>query len=227
MEQQIERQPANIIWVSSINNGVYVKQEGEFAPNYVDINGKKVSRINLIATVIQKTETEENRFSSITLDDGSAQIRAKVWGEDTRIMKEINVSDIVLVIGKLREYQQEMYIVPEVVKKISPKWLVLRNLELVKEYGKPEKMVIKMMPEKTANDEQKIEVHEEKMTGSNEQTRQKIINKIEELDKGDGAEISEVLSKSGMREEDAEKILQSLVLEGEVFNISPTKIKLT
>src|SRR3989338_6698807 len=189
MEQQIERQPANIIWVSSINNGIYVKQEGEFAPNYVDINGKKVSRINLIATVIQKTETEENRFSSITLDDGSAQIRAKVWGEDTRIMKEINVSDLVLVIGKLREYQQEMYIVPEVLKKIS--------------------------------------VQEEKMTGSNEQTRQKIINKIEELDKGDGAEISEVLSKSGMREEDAEKILQSLVLEGEVFNISPTKIKLT
>ncbi len=229
MEQQIERQTANRIWISSINNGKYVKQEQEFAPNYVEINGKKISRINLIATVVQKTETDEAKFSSITLDDGSAQIRAKVWGEDTRIMKEINVSDLVLVIGKLREYQQEMYIVPEIVKKVSSKWLILRNLELYKEYGKPEKLSIKMMSQSVSErkEENKLEVQEEKITRNQEQTRQKLISKIEELDKGEGAEVSEVLSKSGLNEESAEKILQSLILEGEVFNISSTKIKLT
>ena len=227
--EQIDRQSAFKIWISSINNGDYVKQEGEFAPNYINIKGKKVSRINIIATVVQKTQTEEGNFSSISVDDNSAQIRAKTWGEDTKILNGINVSDLVLLIGKLKEYQQEMYIVPEIVKKVSPKMLVLRNLELYKEFGKPEKILTSLKQEgvKKSSKEQELDVQEEKVGSNPEQSRQKIISKIEELDDGGGAEIAKVLSNSGLKEEKAEKILQSLLLEGEVFNISSTKIKLT
>lgn len=223
--EQIERLPACRVWLSSINNGSYVKPTGEFTPHYVDVEGKKISRINLIATVAQKTETEDKSYASLTVDDSSAQIRIKTWREDTRLIEPISVSDIILVIGKIREYQDELYIAPEIVKKVKTKWQILRNLELYKEYGKPKPLSIVIR--KQAPEEKNLNIEEEKITENQEQKRQKLLNKIEELDDGTGAEISAILSSSELKESEAEKILQSLLLEGEVFNISSSKVKLT
>ncbi|MBI4159226.1 hypothetical protein HY500_03130 [Candidatus Woesearchaeota archaeon] len=223
--EQIERLPAYRIWLSSINNGSYVKQTGEFKPHYIDVEGKKVSRINLIATVVQKTETEDKNYASLTIDDGSAQIRVKTWREDIKLLGSINVSDIVLIIGKIREYQDEIYVTPEIVKRVQPKWQILRSLELYNEYGKPKPLSITLRKQDPISEEKNFNVEEEKISDNQEQKRQNILSKIEELDDGSGAEISAVISNSGLKE--AEKILQSLLLEGEVFNISSSKVKLT
>ncbi len=225
--EQIERLPACRVWLSSINNGSYVKPTGEFTPHYIDVEGKKISRINLIATVVQKTETEDKNYASLTIDDSSAQIRIKAWREDTKLLEPISVSDIILIIGKIREYQDELYIMPEIVKKVKSKWQVLRSLELYKEYGKPKPLSIVIRKKNTAAEEKNLNVEEEKITENQEQKRQKLLNKIEQLDDGAGAEISTILSSSGLKESEAEKILQSLLLEGEVFNISSSKVKLT
>jgi len=220
--EQIERQVAYKIWLSNLNNGEYTKQEGEFAPNYINVDGKKISRINTVATVIQKTTSDDETYSSLTIDDGSAQIRVKAWKEDVKIFSEVDVSDLILLIGKLREYQDELYITPEVVKKVSPKFQILRNLELNKEYGKPKPLSMELNTK-----EETIEVKEEKIGNSPEQNRQVLLDKIQEFDQGEGAEISKVLTNSGIEEKEAEKMLQSLLLEGEVFNISSDKVKLT
>ena len=221
--EQIERLPAYKVWLSSINNGSYVKPTEEFTPPHIDVEGKKISRINLVATVVQKTETEDKSYSSLTVDDGSAQIRIKTWREDTKLLNQINVSDVLIIIGKVREYQDELYIIPEIVKKIQSKLQMLRNLELYKEYGKPKPLSIVLR--KQAPEEKSFNVEEERISDNQEQKRQKLLNRIEELDDGSGAEISKVISDSGLS--DAEKILQSLLLEGEVFNISSSKVKLT
>lgn len=221
--EQIERLPACKVWLSSINNGSYVKPTGEFTPPHLDVDGKKVSRINLIATAVQKTETEDKSYSSLTVDDGSAQIRIKTWRDDTKLLSQVNVSDVLIIIGKIREYQDEIYITPEIVKKVSSKLQILRNLELYKEYGKPKPLSIILR--KQALEEKSFNVEEERIGDNQEQKRQKLLNRIEELDDGGGAEISKLISDSGLP--DAEKILQSLLLEGEVFNISSSKVKLT
>ncbi|MBI2107414.1 hypothetical protein HYT57_05510 [Candidatus Woesearchaeota archaeon] len=223
--EQIERLPAYKVWLSSINNGSYVKQTGEFTPHYIDVEGKKISRINIIATVVQKTEIEDKSYSSLTVDDGSAQIRIKTWRDDTKLLNQVNVSDILIVIGKVREYQDEIYVTPEIVKKVSSKLQILRSLELYKEYGKPKPLSIVLR--KQISEEKSFNVEEEKIGDNQEQKRQRLLNKIEEMDDGSGAEISKVISSSGLLESDAEKILQSMLLEGEVFNISSSKIKLT
>lgn len=223
--EQIERLPAYKVWLSSINNGSYVKPTAEFTPHYIDIGGKKISRINLIATVVQKTETEDKSYSSLTMDDGSAQVRVKAWREDAKLLDSVKVSDVLIVIGKVREYQDEIYVTPEIVKKVNSKLQILRNLELYKEYGKPKPLSIVLR--KQVQEEKSFNVEEEKIGDNQEQKRQKILNRIEEMDDGSGADISKVMSSSGLSESDAEKILQSLLLEGEVFNISSSKIKLT
>ena len=212
--EKIERLPAYKVWLSSINNGSYVKPTEEFTPPHIDVEGKKISRINLVATVVQKTETEDKSYSSLTVDDGSAQIRIKTWREDTKLLNQINVSDVLIIIRK---------IIKEIVKKIQSKLQMLRNLELYKEYGKPKPLSIVLR--KQAPEEKSFNVEEERISDNQEQKRQKLLNRIEELDDGSGAEISKVISDSGLS--DAEKILQSLLLEGEVFNISSSKIKLT
>ena len=100
-------------------------------------------------------------------------------------------------------------------------------MELYNEYGKPKPLSIVIRRHDTALEEKNLNVEEEKITENQEQKRQKLLNKIEELDNGTGAEISAILSSSGLKESEAEKILQSLLLEGEVFNISSSKVKLT
>ena len=129
-------------WISHLVNGNYIKQNREFEPNYIEINSKtktkRISRVNLIANVVMKFESENKDYKFITLDDGSASIRVKAWGLDIPLVDEINIGDIVLLIGKIRSYNNEIYLTPEIVKKIDINWELARKLELIKEYGKPE-----------------------------------------------------------------------------------------
>src|SRR3989338_2013800 len=105
---------------------------------FVELGDKKIVRINLIANVVDKYESEtENKFASITLDDGSGQIRARVFGEDIEKFREIIQGDTLVIIGLLRSYNMELYILPEIIKKQDPKYLLIRKLEIEKSFPKP------------------------------------------------------------------------------------------
>jgi RPA family protein len=102
---------------------------------FVELGNQKLIRINVIANVIDKYESDgERRFGSITLDDGSGQIKSRVFGEDISKLKEINQGDTILIIGVLRHYN-ELYILPEVIKKTDPRYLLIRKLEIEKLYN--------------------------------------------------------------------------------------------
>lgn len=105
---------------------------------YVDLGNDKIVRVNIIANVVDKFESErETKFATITLDDGSGQIKSRVFGEDINKFKEIVQGDTVLVIGLLRSYNQELYIIPEIIKRQDPKYLLIRKLEIEKSHGRP------------------------------------------------------------------------------------------
>ena len=58
---------------------------------HVEFGNKKIVRVNVIANVVDKYQSEgETRFANITLDDGSGQIRARVFGEDIRKFNELS-----------------------------------------------------------------------------------------------------------------------------------------
>ena len=61
----------------------------------------------------------------------------KIFGND-EIMKysDINQGDTIIVIGVLRNFNNESYIAPEIVKKKDPKYLLVRKLEIEKERSK-------------------------------------------------------------------------------------------
>ena len=132
------RQTAYKVWISDLINGEYINPEGQWDPGYVTIKESKVSRVNIIANAIDKYKNEDSTYISLTIDDGSENISLKAWNEDTKILKEIEVGDMVLTIAKIKEYNNKIYLVPEIVRKLDKsEWMVLRKknfyLNMVKE----------------------------------------------------------------------------------------------
>jgi RPA family protein len=104
---------------------------------FVEIGNKRVVRVNIVGNLVDKFESEgERKFGSITLDDGSGQIRARLFGDDLSKFKDMSQGDTLVIIGLLRSFNQEIYISPEIMKKTDPKYLLVRKLEIEKEVPK-------------------------------------------------------------------------------------------
>ena len=216
MPEPQKRQIACKARIADLINGKYVKEEG-WTPNYIITKqGKHISRINLIGTVISKTE-EGSEYQSLVVDDGSGTISLRLFEKNDNV-KNIEIGDVVLLIGRPREYGSEKYIVPEIIKKINnKKWIDVRKIELgienlktkKDELGKEEVVV------------EKIDDSTKEKTASNPQI---VYEAVKELDSGQGVDIDKVIKKTGIR--DAEEIIKKFLREGEMFEIRPGKIKI-
>ena len=169
-------------------------------PNYIEYNQIKASRINLIAVLLNKNNT------ALTLDDGSGKIECRIFNETKN--DEYKPGDTVLIIARPREYNNNKYLVPEIIKKTNKKWLLYRKKELETiDYG-------------SIKEQQSIEIKEE-TTNNNSLT---ILEKLKELDKGEGVPIENLLEKLNVPE--ADKHINLLLNEGEIFEIKPGILKL-
>ena len=126
--ESAKRQIAYKVTIADINEGRYVKEEG-WDPNYIVISdGRKVSRANLLGIVVLKSN--EADYVVLDIDDGSGKISLRSFGSDLA-MNNFEVGDIVLVVGRPREFNEQKYIAPEIIKKLDNiKWIELRKLEL-------------------------------------------------------------------------------------------------
>ncbi len=236
-ESQI-RQTAYKAWISDIINGEFINPEGEWTPSYVQVKDKKISRANIIANVIMNYKNDDSTYISLTLDDGSDNIALKAWNEDTKIIENIKIGDTVLVIGRVREYNGQIYLVPEIARKLEkPEWIQLRKLELTKLYGEksetpkatPQQVEKVQKVEETPVIKEESIIEEEVISTSEEsigEERQKVLDIIAELDSGEGAETTEVVAKAGFGEESTNNLIQDLLKEGEIFEIKAGKLKL-
>jgi len=214
LAQQIKRQIAEKLWIADLKAGQYIKEEG-LRPNYVLLkNDHKVSRVNLVGTVV--SNNNDMGYRDVCIDDGSAKISVRAF-EQMPAMDALSIGDTVFVIGRPREYGQEIYVLPEIIKKISNmKWLEVRQLELKKnkvveaEPDLPEEVAV---PEQDAVEE---DVVEDKGVGA-------VKEAIKSLDSGSGAGYEEIIKKAGP---DAERIISNLLKNGDAFEVSPGKLKL-
>jgi len=98
---------------------------------YVEADGKNVSRVNLIANVVDKFLQEgEKKYGSLILDDATGQIAVKFFGDAVKEIEGIQQGDTLLVIGLLRSWQNQLYITSEIIKKKEPEYLLIRKLEI-------------------------------------------------------------------------------------------------
>jgi RPA family protein len=110
---------------------------------FLELGEKKIVRVNLISNVVDKYISDgEKKFATVTIDDATGQIRLKVFGEDTVIFNDISQGDTILAVGVLRSYNGEIYLLPEIVRKIDPRYLLIRKLELEKKSSNVKKTLI-------------------------------------------------------------------------------------
>lgn len=209
------RQTAHKIPIQSIINGRYVRGEGEFSPNYIELDDLKISRLNIIGIIVS-IDRNETDIDSFVIDDGTSRINVRSF-EQMSIPSETSVGDVINIIGRPREFGSEKYLMPEIIKKTSQEWMRVRKLEIEK--IKP--------PEKEEVVVEDIEITEN-IKGSNENTNvgilanhEKIIRYIKENDHGSGLEIEEILKKL----QTTEKMVEDMLKEGELFENIPGRVK--
>lgn len=100
--------------------------------SFIELGDKKISRINVIANVVDRYSSVEKSYISLTVDDASGQIRIKIFGDDVNKFADISQGDTILIIGLIRVYNDELYITPEIIRKKDPKYLLVRKLEFDK-----------------------------------------------------------------------------------------------
>lgn len=101
---------------------------------FIELGNKNLTRVNVVGNIVDKYDSDgEKKYMFFTLDDGSGQIKLKVFGDDCDKFKETMQGQTVSVIGVLRHWNNETYIQPEGVSEKDPKYLLLRKLEMEKE----------------------------------------------------------------------------------------------
>lgn len=129
MTEQRKRNIAYKLRIGDILKGVPMMDEGKFL--FLELGDKKVVRVNILANCVDKFIQEgEKQFASITIDDASGQLKLKAFGDDIEPLKEIMQGDTLQVIGNMREWNGELYMIPEVAKKVDVRWLLVRKLEI-------------------------------------------------------------------------------------------------
>ena len=217
--QSIKRQVAHKVWINVIVNSNYVKQEG-WDPNYIEVDGKQISRVNLVATVVGKFLSDDGNYGALTLDDSTDTIRCKAFGPDVARLKDANIGDVVRFIGKVREYNEEIHLSPEVVKVIDDKnWLLAWKMEL----GEPKVIDAPARPASTAalketgTQASLDQPKEEKPSQPEENFSANVLKIIKDLDKGDGAKTEAIIEASKLEVDEAKNVIAGLLKSGDIF----------
>ena len=241
-----KRHIAYKVQIKDILQGDYVRGEG-WDPSFITVRDIRVSRIDIIASVIDKSSPDESS-STILIDDGNDQIHCRAF-EPSEQMQMINVGDIVHIIGRPRDFNGERYILPEIMKKVEDiLWVMARKKELIllagilapddisdivkissdtKKEGRNSKIASEIVSEEVISDSPldsgKAAVAEEKANSHLKTPQQQVIDMIRQMDSGKGVDMDELISSA--RIDRGEAVIDHLLKEGEIFEIMPGKLK--
>ncbi|MCS3901973.1 OB-fold nucleic acid binding domain-containing protein [Methanococcus voltae] len=117
--------------IAEITNGNYVETSGQWESNYVDSEKYgKITRVVLYGIISSKYANLVKEFSAYTVDDLTGEIRVVGFKGMSKIMNEFEKDDIVLIVGKIKKDQKnELYISPEIIKKVNIDNLILNTIE--------------------------------------------------------------------------------------------------
>ena len=115
-----QREPAVHAWISELHSGSVVQNED--TPSSVVLpSGITAYRVRLYGIAVSQDE--------LVIDDGTGSVNVRAF--DQRFT--FNIGEPILVIGKPRLYNEQLYILGEIVKRVDTGWLHLRE----KQHPKP------------------------------------------------------------------------------------------
>lgn len=207
------RMTAKKVRLSEIMNGRWVKREGLEPSFIVTDSGEKVSRARAIGSVVARFLAEDGNFGSITLDDGTDTMRIKTF-KTVKPVDEFKEGELVEVVGKIREYNGEVYMMPEVITRLQdPNYELLRRLELIHKAR-----LLKERPPEASPEEAGGEGKED-----NTELRKDILAVIES--DPEGVEYAAILERVKAPETRIESVLNEILGEGICYEPTPGRVK--
>jgi RPA family protein len=239
---QIKRMASIKVRIYDIVNGRYFagSKEDMKASYIITPLGEKISRVSLIASITEKFLSDDGSYSSITIDDGSEAIRVKAFKESVSLFTNVAVGDLVSVIGKVKEYNGEIYINGEVVKKnTDPNMENLRKLEILNKIMDEKKVADDLRNLANEVSEEELKSYAESKYNIDAESLQiileskkleidykpKMLDVIGTLDTGDGIEVGKLFEVLDLPENIIEKTLDELLSQGYIFEPHPGKVK--
>lgn len=209
-ERQYKREVAYKTGIGEILKGEFEPVDGSLS---LISAGRTLKRVSVMATIVDKSPEEDNT-PGFTIDDGTGQIRLRLFDDAGALHQKAGLGDFVLVIGRLRGFNNEKYIAPEIIKAVENlKWAEVRKLESriagVKNKGA-------VMAEKT---QAAGETPEE---GFVSREKVEVYRLVRELDAGPGAELAEVKARAG---EGSDKTIAEMLSAGDIFEVLPGRLK--
>ncbi len=253
IQQVQQRQIACKAWIGDLLKGNLAFDGERF--NFIEVAHKKIFRVNIIANVIDKYKNEdsEKQYSALSLDDASGQIRVKTFGGDTKKLSDVNIGDTILVVGQLRYFNNELYVIPEIIRQLDEKWLIVRKLELDEQYdalskenipvderspmlldktkglGRAKKTDILVVEEKLENEpemkaEAKVEEKvEEKEAEGSNGIKESIFNLIKQSD--EGVNVDTLIMSVNYPVYDINAAIAALIEDGRIYEPRPGKLR--
>ena len=231
-KNQFVRKPACKTTIGILLHSQLIEGNQEEGDHLLTATGENIFRHNVIAIILQKEIV--GSITNFLVEDGTGNITARFF-ENSPVIESLEVGDVVILVGKVRTYNQERYLSPEIVKKIDPTWMKVRSLELknvvtppISPDDKKEEVEAGVREKSTEEsvdiDSENVEVPVVPTAEENVQLPfEKIAALITELDDGSGVLMETIIEKSPLRE--TEDILTKMLEKGDVFQITPGKIK--
>jgi RPA family protein len=197
----MERSVARKIPVNEILTGTFVKRPG-WEPSGILTKYGEISRVNIVGLIVSLTQTDTS--GNFLIDDGTGNITVRYF-ESNPVYNALKVGDIIRLIARVRENQNSIYLVPECISQTDKRWHQVHTLELKISRNDAVKLPVEQAEDEEAG------------------PYQKILNIIAMMDEGQGAEVEDILKAANIQ--DGDSVIRSLLAEGEIFEISPGKMK--
>lgn len=170
---------------------------------FLELGDRKIVRVNIIGNVIERYDSNnERKYSFLTIDDGSGQIKIKSFGDDVERLADLTQGQTVVIIGVLRNFNNEVYISPEIVRVQDPKYLLVRKMEI----------------------EKSAPVKPQSIQGG--AIRDKIIDDIKNSEEEGGIFVDKIImSHTDVSAEIINQEIQRLLEEGIIFEPRPGKVR--
>ncbi len=117
-----ERMTAIRVNAVDIVNGDFGNDNG---PRIISPSGVELRRVMLVGNIVEaqyyeKKPTEgKESFVRIILDDGSETVRVQAWGAEADLMSGVRPSKLALIIGKVQQYKDDVFVKPETIKELD------------------------------------------------------------------------------------------------------------
>jgi len=148
-------------------------------------------------------------------------------------LADFKVGDLIDVIGRVREYEGEVYLLPEVIARIEdPNWELVREMEVLRERRrlmaegkrprsepKPEvrRLEVELPAPGASPTVETIEDEEEPLPEVPEEVKKKVLLAFDKLDKGEGITPLDIAAELDIPQAEVEDSLRVLIADGEIF----------